>query len=342
MRQSSGLPPLLPACLVVTTLGAVGTFTPPMHWQERYRVIRAENFRREASGDSPVLARVLTGTELPGTSAAGGDWIGVTLEGWIWSASVRPSNQDSLNLRVMADGGENLRDAPNGTILARLAEGTYLDELSRSGSWIRVRREGFMWAASLEPARSQSSDAGARPERTVGDSTVTLDRAVLAHQAPLLNVPRGSETATLQGETPVKVLARSGEWVRIQTEGWVRESDLKPPADGVLEGVTGAEVRGRPAEYEGKLLQWTLQYLATQQADELRIEIPQGRSYMLARGPLPEAGFVYVVLSQEQLPEVERLSPLTQVVVIGRVRVARSRYLGNPILELVDIAVRQQ
>ena len=303
--------------------------------------MRTENFRREASGDSPVLARVFAGAELPGTSV-GADWIGVTLEGWIWSASVSPSNQGSLNLRVMADGGENLRDAPNGTIVARLSEGTYLDEMSRNGSWIRVRREGWMWAASLEAARTQPSGVGDRPEPSDSDTAATLDRAVLAHEAPLLNEPRGSETATLQSETPVKVLARSGEWVRIQTEGWVRETDLKPPADGVLAGVTGAEVRGQPSEYQGKLLQWTLQYLATQQADELRSEIPQGRSYMLARGPLPEAGFVYVILSPDQLSQVERLSPLTQVVIIGRVRVARSRYLGNPILELVDIAVRQQ
>jgi hypothetical protein len=165
---------------------------------------------------------------------------------------------------------------------------------------------------------------------------------VVANTASLYTVPGGSETATLQGDTPVRVVTRSGEWVRIQTEGWVRESDLKPGTDGVLEGVTGAEVRSRPEEYEGRLLQWTLQYLATQQADELRNEMREGESYMLARGPLPEAGFVYVTLSQEQQAEVERFSPLTQLVVIGRVRVARSRYLGNPILELVDLAVRQE
>lgn len=341
MRQSSGLPLLLPACLAVTMLGEAGIFAPPLQSQERYRVVRMENFRREGSGDSPVLARVSAGTELPGTIAAG-DWVGVTLEGWIWSASVGPSDETAFDLRVMADGGENLRSAPNGAIVARLSEGTYLDELSRDGSWIRVRREGFIWAASLEPVRSQSSDADAGVAPGGSETGATLDRAVLAHRAPLLNVPRGSETATLEGETPVRVLARSGEWVRVQTEGWVRESDLRPAADGVLEGVTGAEVRGRPTEYEGKLLQWTLQYLATQQADELRSEIPLGESYMLARGPLPEAGFVYVILSSDQLSQAERLSPLTQVVIIGRVRVARSRYLGNPILELVDIAVRQQ
>jgi len=341
MRQSSGLPPRLPAYLVTLILGLAGVLAPSLNAQEPYRVVSTENFRRDASPNSPMLARVSSGTELRGVPT-GGDWIGVTLEGWIWSASVRPTNQGVLNLRVMSGGGENLRGTPNGVIVARVSEGTYLDEVSRDGNWVRVRREGFIWGASLELVQVQAPPVTTHSQPLSSDSGVTLDRAVLAHEASLRRVPEGDSTAILQAEAPVRVLARSGDWVRVQTEGWIRESDLKPSADGVLEGVTGAEVRGRPEEYQGKLLQWTLQYLATQEADELRSEIPEGERYMLARGPLPEAGFVYVTLSQSQLAEVERLGPLTQVVVIGRVRVARSRYLGNPILELVDMAVRQQ
>ncbi|UCD24163.1 MAG: hypothetical protein JSW51_14235 [Gemmatimonadota bacterium] len=247
-----------------------------------------------------------------------------------------------FDLRVISAGGENLRETPNGNIAARVAEGTYLEEISRDANWIRVRREGRIWAASLELVEEPTAPAAAPSQPEATDSAATLDRAALAHAASLLRVPEGDTTATLQANTSVRVLARSGEWVRVRTEGWVRESDLRPSVEGLLEGVSGAEVRARPEEYQGKLIQWTLQYLATQEADELRSEIPEGDLYMLARGPLPEAGFVYVTLSREQLAEVERLSPLTQLVVIGRVLVARSRYLGNPILELVDMAVRQQ
>jgi hypothetical protein len=309
--------------------------TPPLEAQERYRVVRPENFRREASPNATILARVFEEAEMFGIPS-GANWVAVTLDGWIWSPSVRPATQGALNLRVTARGGENLRDVPNGTILARLSEGTYLDEVSREGDWVQVRRDGWVWGSSVERV------AGEQPRSVGADPDVTLDHAVLAQQARLSTVPEGEEMGTLAAETPVRVLARSGEWVRIQTEGWVRESDLKPSAAGVLEGVSGAEVRARPEEYDGKLIQWTLQYLATQAADELRSEIPEGQPYMLARGPLPEAGFVYVTFPQSRLAEVERLSPLAQVVVIGRVRVARSRYLGNPILELVDMAVRQQ
>jgi hypothetical protein len=129
--------------------------------------------------------------------------------------------------------------------------------------------------------------------------------------------------------------------VRVQTEGWVRESDLKPSSPGVLVGVSGAEVRSNPREFEGALLQWVVQYIAIQSADELRREIPEGQRYVLARGPLPEAGFVYIVLDDVQLTEIERLDPLTELVIIGRVRTARSQYLGNPVLDLVDLAVRR-
>jgi hypothetical protein len=106
-------------------------------------------------------------------------------------------------------------------------------------------------------------------------------------------------------------------------------------------GVTAAELRTRPGDFENKVVQWTLQYLSIATSDELRPEIPLGRRYMLARGPLPEAGFVYVTLSAEQLRLVERLAPLAQLVVTARVTVGRSRYLGNPVVELVDMQVRE-
>jgi hypothetical protein len=338
MRQSSRLHTLLPAYLVLLLLGVADPTAPRLEAQERYQVVRAENFRREASPDSPILAELLEGVTLTGT-ASGRNWVAVALDGWIWSRSVGQSDQDEFDLRVNVSGGENLRDAPNGVILARLSQGTYLNELSRTGNWIRVRRNGFVWASSLEIVAATQADSGGRV--TNAQLVPTLDHALLAHETRLARVPEGEETGTLEAETPVRILARSGEWVRVQTEGWVRESDVKAAA-GVLEGVSGAEVRARPEEYDGKLIEWTLQYLTTQVADELRSEIPEGQRYILARGPLPEAGFVYVTFPESRLPEIERLSPLAQLVVIGRVRVARSKYLGNPILELVDMTVRQQ
>jgi hypothetical protein len=125
----------------------------------------------------------------------------------------------------------------------------------------------------------------------------------------------------------------------VQLEGWIRESDLESAAVGVLQGVTGAELRSRPEDFEGQLLQWTVEFVSLQIADALRRDIPEGRQYMLARGPLPENGFVYVVCSAQQIAVIEDLAPLTRLMMIGRVRQARSQYLGNPVLDLVDFQV---
>lgn len=336
MRQSSRLSPLLPACFVVLMFEVLAGVSV-LEAQARYRTRVPENFRRAASSSDVVLARVTEGALLLG-GRADGDWIEVTLQGWVWSASLQTQIQDDHDLRVTPAAGENLRAEPNGTIIARLSRGTFLDELDRQGNWVQVQRVGWMWSRSLEQVDASPVDNA--PEMIATDSTVSLDRAVTAQQARLLTTPDGEEKAVLGSETPVRVLARSGDWVRVQTEGWIRESDLRPAAEGVLEGVTGAEVRASPSEFEGRLLQWTVQFLAIQEADELRSEIPNGQPYMLARGPLPEAGFVYVVIPQGRLNDVERLAPLAQLEIIGRVRAARSRYLGNPIVELIDMSIR--
>jgi hypothetical protein len=163
---------------------------------------------------------------------------------------------------------------------------------------------------------------------------------VTANRTALHRTPDGLEGGALEADSPVRVLARSGEWVRVQTEGWIRESDLRSTAPGVLVGVSGAEVRANPSEFEGTLVQWVVQFVAIQSADEVRRDIPQGRPYMLARGPLPESGFLYALLTAEQVEQLERMPPLGELVIIGRIRTARSHYLGNPVLDLVELAPR--
>jgi len=227
-----------------------------------------------------------------------------------------------------------------------------MDEVNRTKGWVRVRRTGWMWGQSLEPVGGETAPAAteapapASPTAPVQDvpaaaGSATLDHAVTAHQTDMRRMPDGEPVGSLAEDTPVRVLARSGDWVRVATEGWIRQSDLKPSAPGVLSGVSGAEVRARPADFVGKTVQWTVQYLALQTADELRPEIPRGQRYLLARGPLPESGFIYVMLPSEWLPRVEQLQPLAEVVIVARIKAGRSQLLGNPVVELVDMAVRQ-
>lgn len=345
MRQSTHLPIPQPAFARarVIAVAALTLCTGAASAQQSYRVRRAENFRKDAVPNAVLLASVPEGTVLQGGEIRGG-WVAITLEGWIWAQSIAEENREGHDRVVRAPGGENLRATPNGEVIARLSNGCLLNAQEEQRGWVRVRRSGWMWARSLERVDAITTEAEASESTGVASASATppgLDRAVTAQEAPLHGRPDGPQTGTLAQDAPVRVLARSGEWVRVQTEGWVRESDLKVAAPGVLVGVSAAEVRSRPKEFEGQLVQWTLQYISLQEADELRRDIPTGRKYLLARGPLPEAGFVYVVVTDEQVAQVERLPPLAQLLIIGRVRVGRSSYLGNPILDLVDLAVRE-
>jgi hypothetical protein len=315
--------------------------------QTRYRVTAADSFRQESGAGARLLARVSEGTELTGGASRDG-WVEVTLQGWIWASSVRPSPQEGFDLAVRTAGGENLRDAPNGRVLARLLTGFLLDEVSRREGWVQVRRTGWMPAASLTRAGQAAPAAGTAPPtapaadtRPAAPPRGALDRMLLAGGAALYVTPEGDTVAAARGDAPVTVVARSNGWARVQLDGWVRETDLSPAEDSVLAGVSGAEVRTDPRAYVGRLVRWDLQFLALQTADALRRDMAEGQRYVLARGPLPEAGFVYVIVPPAEVAAFEGISPLTHLIVVGRVRTARSRYLGNPILELVDYARSQ-
>jgi SH3-like domain-containing protein len=338
MRQSSHLDLRLPAA---TLVAALVLWPHAAFGQQSYRVLRTENFRREPDPSAPRLATVNAGVELTADSSHG-QWVRVALEGWIWARSLEATDRDGFDQEVRARG-ENLRDDPNGRILARLDAGALVDELERRPGWVRVRRVGWMYRPSLDAAGGVPTPP-TDSERSAGvpDSAALLDRAVTSAAATLHRVAGESPTGRLEPETPVRIQARSGEWVRVQLDGWVRESDLKPSSPGVLVGVSGAEVRAQPAEFENRVVQWVVQLIAIQSADELRREIPVGQRYLLTRGPLPESGFVYVIPTPEQLAQIERLPPLAELTIVGRVRSGRSQYLGNPVLTLLEFAARRE
>jgi hypothetical protein len=141
----------------------------------------------------------------------------------------------------------------------------------------------------------------------------------------------------LQSGARARVLTRTKGWARVQLEGWVPEGDVRPDAGAALTGVTAAEVRGNPEHYVGQTVDWRLQLIAVQTADELRPEIPAGQPYLLTRGPLPEAGFVYVALSPAQAERLRALPPLQELTLRVTIRAARTRYLETPVADLVAV-----
>lgn len=135
------------------------------------------------------------------------------------------------------------------------------------------------------------------------------------------------------------VLERDGEWARVRLEGWIRAEDVIDDAP-LIPAITGAMIRQAPDRYIGQTVTWRLQFLAVQEADALRPEMPLGQPYLLARGPLPESGFTYVMVSRDQAAQFRRMTPLDEVTVEAVLRSGRTKFLPTPVLEFVRMVNR--
>jgi hypothetical protein len=229
-------------------------------------------------------------------------------------------------------------------VAARLESGTFLDEIGRENGWVQVRRTAWMWGRSLDRPRAEpTADVPVPPAGAAASPplSASLDRQSVVPGTPLRAAPDGDTVGITTAKATARLVARADGWARVLVEAWVRDADLAPADDSALAGVTAAEVRGGGSTYVGRVLRWTVQLIALQTADALRRDMPEGQRYLLARGPLPETGFVYVLLTPEQAHTLEALDPLTLLTVLGRVRTARSQYLGNPVLDLIEFSVEQ-
>jgi hypothetical protein len=328
--------------------------------QARYRVTTdGAWFYQEAGGKR--LARLARGAVVVGGDAQG-DWQGATVEGWIFATSVAPTSRSGYDLAVTRAPEENLRSAPAGALIGKLPQGFLLNRVAEGSSdrWVHVTRAGWVEKTDLEsvtqvassrsvaPADSDTGAAHSTPIRRPvasgdsmplppGSAPVDPARVESARRTVLYRAPEGQPVGTLAPSAPLRVLGRSGEWTRVEIEGWVKSADLEIAPPGVLVGITAAELRTDPQRYTGQVLRWTLQFISAQKADELRPEMPNGATYFLARGPLPERGFVYVVVPEAKRAQLEALAPLATIQVTARVRAGRTRFLGNPVLDLISL-----
>ncbi len=334
---------------IVRALPVALCLAAPLAGQGRYRVANdGEWFYQETGGRR--LARLARGAIISG-GVTRGEWMQVTLEGWIFATSVGPSTKPEFDLVVTHAPEENLRSSAGGALVARLAEGFGLKKVGQDDRWVHVTRDGWVQTSALalvpdvsatRTVDSTSADTaqGVTPGRSPGaDSTAPASppRAQPPHPTTLYRAPDGPEAGTVTAETPLRVLGRTGDWARVQIEGWVKATELQAAPPGVQVGVSAAELRAEPQRYAGQVLRWTLQYIAVQKADDLRPDIPAGATYVLARGPLPERGFVYVIIPDGKLAAVQSLAPLATIQVTARVRQGRSRYLGNPVVDLISL-----
>lgn len=345
--QSSPGPALLPACALALFLVAA-----PLSAQTE-SIAAPTDLHRDPDGtplvELPAGAPVETGSAEDG-------WQQATVEGWIYTPSVSPTRREGFDLVVSETDGENLRESPNGPLVGRAREGTLLERVGEKGKWTRVRREGWVPDEAVKsPAKATPRARASRERATQRQGSAPAAQAATpaaaasppaptgpdayqtARETGLNATPGGPSVGTIQPGTPARVLSRSGEWARVRVEGWMREDDLLPDAGGTIVGVSAAEVRASPDRYVGKQVDWRLQVISVQVADDLRPEMEAGEPYLLTRGPLPEPGFVYVVIPPEQVARFRALSPLHEVVLRVTIKAARTRYLATPVTEMVSV-----
>jgi hypothetical protein len=349
--QSSPGPRLLPACLLLAALAA-----GPVAAQDRRHLSDSTDLHRNPEG-APLVS-LPAGAAIE-TGAAKGEWREAAVEGWIFSPSTAPTKRDGYDLVVTPDEGENLRKNPNGPVLGRVREGTLLERVGKQGKWFQVRREGWVPRSAVAarqgqakpPAQAQGQQAPAKPTQAAAAAGKTRSSTPAAAPAPaapaegvevsretgLARTPDSTPYATLQPGIPARVIGRSGEWVRVQLDGWIKEADLKPADNGVLREVSAEEVQKSPGRFVGQPLEWRLQLIAVQVADELRPEIPAGHPYLLTRGPLPEPGFVYVTVPDTMVARFRALPPLQELTLRVSLTAARTRYLATPVADLLSV-----
>src|SRR5256885_1141754 len=266
----------------------LGLVTPlSLTAQARYRVTAdGAWFYQEPGGKR--LARLARGGVLMGGEAQG-DWQGVMLEGWIFTTSVGPTPRAGYDLTVTRAPEENLRSAPAGALIGKLPQGFLLNKVAEgtSGRWIHVTRAGWVEKTDLESVAQVASSRSAAPDSdttqarptpapktagapatghgsmtsssdTTSSSSAPVDpsRVESARRTVLYRSPEGQPAGTLAPSGPLRVLGRSGEWTRVELEGWVKSADLEIAPPGVLVGITAAELRTDPQRYAGQVLDY--------------------------------------------------------------------------------------
>jgi hypothetical protein len=290
------------------------------------------------------------------TGRAKGGWHAAVVEGWIFTESTERTRRDGFDLVVTPDQGENLRESPNGPVVGRVREGTLLERVGQRGAWTRVRRKGWIprkalpataaaSAARTPPAPVQQTQQPAPKTRSPAAAPAAAataaseggERIQTARETSLAAAAEGGTLGTLQGGTPARIVARAGDMVKVAVEGWIPADAIAPSDSGAMVGVTAEEVHATPARFVGQTVEWRLQLIAVKEADELRSEMPPGQPYLLTRGPLPEPGFVYVIIPAGQAADFQALPSLQELRLRVSIRAARTKFLTTPVVELVSV-----
>ncbi len=300
-------------------------------------------------------------------------FVRVTVQGHVAAADVRLT-ADRTRGEVLKTGGTTLRREAerSAASVAELRLGTYVFPMragtsfprgrdvvffeARRSLWVDVSRvtTGAAVAAAAErPAAPTAEKPAANTSRETDSAQPTPTPAPVAlpplAAGPTLETrgptalrtsPTGELLATVSGGVPITTLAREGGWVRVRLEGWIPDSATEAAGTRSSGMLSAADLRANPEGTRGRLVQWSVETLAFQIADELRRGLEPGEAYLLARGPGDERAVLYLAVPDSLLTQAQALRPLTEITITARVRNGRSLPAGVPILELLDFTRR--
>jgi hypothetical protein len=285
-----------------------------------------------------VLVRLAKGAAItPG--AVRGTWQEVTLEGWIPLSALRNDSRDGFDVAVNLSAGVPIRaTAPNGAIRGTARAGALFDRVETRNQWVHVRRQAWVARSAVQTtapatATRPATDPPASATPSPAAPTDSSGWVTVPGGTTLATQPSGAQVGALESSLRGQVVERRDGWSKVRMEFWVRDGTLgvgPPPGQ-----ITAEEIRTNPERYIGQTVEWTIQVLAVQKADELRPELPLGQPYVLARGPLPETGFVYLLVQAAEAERFRGLEPLAEVRVRATVRSGRTRFLPTPVLTFV-------
>jgi hypothetical protein len=338
VKSPCSLPrPILAALLVAAAtalpLAAQGT-----------RAVTSETDLLNGPGGIQLL-HLLKGTPLSVRPAKGGG-MAATIDGWIPGNTIRDDKRDGFDVSVAPAGGATLRDKPGGAPLASARLGALFDRIEVKNSWVHVKRTGWVAnsafatpvvakapAATPPPPASAPKPVAPAPAKIIAPPGANPAETTVAAGSVLATQPGGSGVATLESPVHAEVVEHRAGWAHVKLDAWVRDAALgnAPEPDGI----TAAAIRAAPDKYVGQTVEWTVQLLGIQKADELRPELPLGQPFLLVRGPLPETGFVYVGITSAQADEFAKLAPLSKIKIRATIKAGKSRFLPTPVLMLV-------
>ncbi|MDQ6887595.1 MAG: SH3 domain-containing protein [Gemmatimonadota bacterium] len=305
-----------------------------------------------------VIADVRRGSRVT-TLLTRGPVTKVSIAGFV-SRSLAGGKRDSFAVSVKPGSPAQLRAAATtgAPVVATLRAGTGLSLVARRGEWIEVVRSGWiptrLLASNPSPATTPRQVASVAPTRPAARAAPPASPVADTGRAPpvasgamtparattLSTAPDGAGLATLSPGVSLRAVARDRGWVRVQVEGWVKESDLLPADSSVLGSLSGADIRADPEAARGRTVRWDVQVIARQSADPLRRDLAPDEPYLLARGPGKENSLVYLAIPPALLAVADGLPPLSRAIISARVRTGRSDPAGVPILDLLSIARR--